>query len=607
MGGWPFFLLGGIKALLGRGLSIQKDWHMKIKSITFLTLFTLLKTLANAQPVFFDSLESPALKIRMAPGGAFPASGPIAPITYKYLNREVSLLFSGNTWFGWKQNQYRFAHFPLYYQPSQQMGGRPGPIEIGQTVINADSAANSWNRLFVCTKSEVNDFRHSFYMGYPLSNISSHILQWPGSRNPHLGFQVPMQMAPFIDVNGDGVYDPLQGDYPDLLGNQVAFSVTSLLKGVSTNIESSVGVMIKTEVILLPPTINDSYVNRVILVKQSFKNQTFEDLDTCNIGIWQDVDLGYPGDDFVQYDLPRVMGVTYNGDDYDESTAIHQGFEANPPAFGCSFLDSPVAFPNDGIDNDHDGSVDELDEKVSCSYFFNFTDLSIKTGFPQTISQAFNSLSGLWKDGTPLTYDLRNGISPLGTSIAGIFSAPACRYLYPGESDTTGFGVGGNLQNPQPLPPWIEESAGNPSRDRNSIMCAGPFSLASGQEVSLTYALLVSKPGMDTLGAAGGFNNLLADYDSLIAAYQTLTSIREQAPFSSITIGLTPNPAQTQTRISSTQPLTNHRYILRDMLGRTLMEGAADAPIQTGALPAGSYQVTVSGPAIHKSAILIRQ
>ena len=53
-----------------------------------------------------------------------------------------------------------------------------------------------------------------------LDDLIDAILAWPGRGNPHgaVGGFYATDLAPFVDVDGDGLYDATAGDYPDVRG-----------------------------------------------------------------------------------------------------------------------------------------------------------------------------------------------------------------------------------------------------------------------------------------------------------------------------------------------------------------------------------------------------
>ena len=99
----------------------------------------------------------------------------------------------------------------------------PGPV--GDT---ASGQVQYCKQVFVITRAAVNHFQTlSFPTSWNL--IDSSILDWPGKGNTFLDtfeqVNITSYLAPFVDVDGDGIYNPLKGDYPDFCGDDAIFFV----------------------------------------------------------------------------------------------------------------------------------------------------------------------------------------------------------------------------------------------------------------------------------------------------------------------------------------------------------------------------------------------
>lgn len=79
---------------------------------------------------------------------------------------------------------------------------------------------------------------------------------------------------------------------------------------------------------------NDELNNMTFYYNKIINRSTIR-LDSCFMAQWVDPDLGNYTDDFVGCDVPRGLGICYNGDDDDEGI---QGYGANPPSVGIDFL-----------------------------------------------------------------------------------------------------------------------------------------------------------------------------------------------------------------------------------------------------------------------------
>src|SRR5205823_238167 len=84
------------------------------------------------------------------------------------------------------------------------------------------------------------------------------------------------------------------------------------------------------------------------------------------IGIYTDVDLGNYLDDYVGCRVDGDYGFGYNADNDDEGA---MGYGVNPPMISVAVLKGPLADLNDGLDNNHNGVIDEPGEACMMNHF----------------------------------------------------------------------------------------------------------------------------------------------------------------------------------------------------------------------------------------------
>lgn len=332
--------------------------------------------------------------------------------------------------------------------------------------------------------------------------IPQSITDWPGNNNiPGYDFF----LAPFYDVNKDGVYNYLQGDYPYfdfhnefncratrsqfkpmLYGDETLWWVFNdngnthtEFNGQAMKMEiraQAFGYLMGNELDFMT-FYNYYFINRA--------NKTYNDV---YVGFWTDADLGDHSDDYVGCDVQRGMGYIYNGDNMD-GDGNGKTYGNNPPAWGLDFIRGMYCDANNsdygfsgvpgGCDESingqffNDGIVDN--ERMGMRHFMYFNNgLGIPSGNPNSAVEAYYYLRSYWRDGTHLTYGGTGFQWPPGTGIPADF-------MHPGSSDPCGFGIGG-----VPQPPWDEETANNTPSDRRFVMSSGPFTIEPGGFNELT-------------------------------------------------------------------------------------------------------------------------
>lgn len=381
-------------------------------------------------------------------------------------------IFSGALWFGGLDDQGQLMTAAMTYRQTG-VDFWPGPIDTA-TQHTTDSICRVFDRFWKLNRSEVEAFVQ--YHNSPTYTIPEAILTWPGNGNAAAG--QAHYLAPFNDVDGDGIYNPYNGDYPafalngmpdcntNLLGDQAIWWVFNDAANDHTETGSYEKFGMEVHATAFAFNTSDA-LNNATMYRYQVINRSTGSWNQMWMGHYVDIDLGYPFDDFVGCDVTRGMGYAYNGDANDGSsaTAASRTYGANPPAIGFDFLQGPIADVNDLIDNDRDSVLDEPGERIKLSMFKYYdSDFSV-TGNPEQSIAFYQFLQGKWKDGSQQTYgnNVWNGSTP-------------CKFMFPGDSDPYGWGTAGI---PQPI--WTESTVGHTPSDRRFLESVGPFTMSPGE------------------------------------------------------------------------------------------------------------------------------
>ena len=441
-------------------------------------------------------------------------------------------LFAGALWMGGfsPDNQLKLAAVRF-----RQVGNDywPGPLTTtGDASVTSETCIafdRTWKTrrqdaqlhdvYFTCLNDpdcEVNDI---FEDGYTIPPV---FFEWPAIGNVALGQS--LYLAPFFDYNGDGDYQPTDGDYPgyDLDGvidckNKFREDPVPLFgdeniwwvfndKG-NAHTESGglpIGMEIRAQAFAF--STNDE-VNNMTFYNYVLINQGTQTLLNTYFGQWVDVDLGCSDDDFVGCDVQRGLGYGYNGDNNDEGCNGYPGYGLQPPAIGVDFFEGPfqdydnidiplttnigdavdsLGIPYKGIGIGYGDGVED-NERFGMRAFLYHNNNSGVTGDPSVAIQYYNYLRAIWKDNSPNLYGGTGHISDPDADP----NTPAF-YMFPGDSDPLGWGTGGAVQGDV----WTEESEGNDPDDRRFIQSAGPFTLEPGAFNNVTVGVVWARaPG----------------------------------------------------------------------------------------------------------------
>lgn len=350
----------------------------------------------------------------------------------------------------------------------------PGPLSTVDASIT-DAECQEWDRHFKINNVDVLAHRAQYDPLNPTPDPNyltpTSISNWPGNgEEPQATI-----LAPFIDLDDDDLYEPGQGEYPDIRGDQAIWWVINDRGNIHTETGSEqIGMEIQSMAFAFQTA---DEINNMTFYQHTLINRSSNTLTDAYMGQWVDADLGFFQDDYVGCDVARGLGFCYNGDPIDD---LPTGYGANPPAVGTDFFEGPLSDANDGVDNDKDGVIDELDtiydpndttppltilaietERIIQSKFVYYNNDFSTIGNPENITHFYNYLIGLWKDGTPITYG--------GNGYGG---ATTTNYMFSDGTDP-------DFQPPVNSP-WNEQTAGNTPGDRRYIQSAGPFTLLPG-------------------------------------------------------------------------------------------------------------------------------
>ncbi len=260
----------------------------------------------------------------------------------------------------------------------------PGPI--------GGSAYHS-NYLFKFTSQEIAN--HIANYGRPGYTLDNKISSWPAIGDTTRG--EPFDLLPFVDVNNNQCYDPINGDYPAIMGDEAIYWINH----PDNNPKS-----LEFQGMLYAYSSPNLALDQSVYLRYTVINRSNTLIDSIKLGLFINGDLGNPGDDYVGCDTINNIVYFYNGDSFDDSYANPfaniNGYGTNIPTLGIKFIS------------------DSLDSHVSIG------SGNAVNGTPTSSSDWFNLLNAKWHDGTTIKYG-GDGLSSSGTSNA------VTKFMYTGD------------------------------------------------------------------------------------------------------------------------------------------------------------------------------
>ncbi len=458
-----------------------------MKKLTTLPLLAVT-SLLTAQTPNFDYLNINQVNAKIHSAGMMFSDTVNGGNGYEFPNGSgLSTYYNSGLWIGATD-----FNGQLYLAGQSEYSGKdyyPGPISDS---IWYNDAHQLWNNVWKVDKADIDLFvgmipclldpSCTLPPGY---TIPSSIMSWPAHGNMAHGQE--FQIAPFVDINNDGIYDPLAGDHPCIKGDQAIFTIFN----DDYTHEETGGQPLRVEIMALhyAYSSSDSALNNTIFSEYKITNKSINSYSDLHIGFYEDMDVGNAADDFVGCDIERNLGYSYNGTATDSPSS--NSYNGYVPAQGILLLKGPQ-MDNDNYDNmvgiASDQSIngcnfgDLIDDNerlgmTSFGYFSTTLPNNIY-GAPTTAAEYYSKLRGYWKDGTQYRYGGNGHFSdPNNTGIKTAF-------CFPDDSDTNYYLSSNGAQ----VPNWSETTESLTPGERGLLLSTGGISLSYGESVDLAIA-----------------------------------------------------------------------------------------------------------------------
>ncbi|MFA5418222.1 MAG: T9SS type A sorting domain-containing protein [Bacteroidales bacterium] len=490
-----------------------------------------------------------------------------------------STIFCNSFWIGGRDNNNNLC---IAAQRYKQVGWdyQAGPISNNYD----ENFKVRWNKLWKVDKSEVNYHKNNYWKEnyVPVPDI----INWPGNGDVNEGQLA--QLAPYFDQDHDGLYEPMQGDYPIIRGDQTVFFMFNddKIHGETGGNRLEVEIHGMAYAYYMPsnPVMDNSVYIHCDIINRS--NKTY---NNTYIGVFADTDIGFMFDDFVSSNVQNGSFITYNGDEID-GQGEPGSYGANPPAQSITVLAGPF-MDHDQADNPDGGcnySVNGLNfgdgivdnERLGMTGFMYFWNGgSGSQSDPQIAADYYNYLQMKWKDETKMQYGGTGHVGFSGTV------GPECNFMFPRNSDPTNWGSyclfpnAGYNQNGKY---WSEETGDNgnpnPPGDRRGLLSTGPFTFKPGDVQELEMAYVIGQGNDGPISSVGQLNeNLEAIFASVEAGDIVVPNAYLATPEYTANIDhvkLYPNPAWTSITFNC-HALANETiiYEIYSITGNRLIQG----------------------------------
>lgn len=515
---------------------------MPMLSRLLFTIYILASLSMNAQT--FTTLSTNNSSVFVTDNGYFFHDATNGAAGYEFPSGSgKTMIYSSSFWIGGKDinDQLKIAA-QRYYGSGDDFW--PGACELMTAdYVNPNPLGQT---LWKVSKAEIYD--HIVSYNQPGYIMPQDIMNWPAHGDTNVGSLGNGQayyLAPFVDYNNNGYYDPENGDYPCIHGDEEIYTIQNDKGDVHGSGGSAIGVEIHYAMYQFTsiPEFED-----VTFIEAKVYNRSTQTLFDTRFSNFVDFDLGNYLDDFIGCDSARNMMFIYNGDSDDEDNSGTIGYGATPPAMGVISLDQPMAF---------------------AGYTVNAAGPQFSD--PSVAIEYYNYMNGSWVDGSPW---LDNNFSPTN-------------FMYPSDpNDTTG---------------WSLVTEGALPNDFRGILTVDLGTFVPFMDTTLNFAYVPAQ-GTDNLNSVTALYNKV---DNLQAYWNANPDLHQSCFTSGVGINelpfdlvdIYPNPSQGLIHVILNESSSDASLTVVDLAGNVVYEkndlSSSKIDLEL-AVPDGVYFLTVT-------------
>ncbi|OSZ78744.1 hypothetical protein CAP35_10995 [Chitinophagaceae bacterium IBVUCB1] len=451
----------------------------------------------------------------------------------------------------------------------------PGPLFSATALPYAVS--QGWSKVWKVTASDINTFLST--TTHTVTNTPISILEWPAKNNPYAKgkagvlLSITTDMAPFVDANGDGEYNPLQGDFPRMKGDEMLWWVFNDNGATHNNSKgSSLGMQIRATAYGYN---RGTKVGNILFYEYLITNMSGIAYNNFRCALFNDAELGWYRDDYVGFDSVRRMGIAYNANSTDGS-GQPEAYGASIPVTGVTILQTPSDVGN---------------TYAPLANFMYYNNDNTLTGNPDSATQYNNYIRGMWRDGLIL----KNDFAGAGISSNGRTGSVNANYAYTGD--------------PKIKTQWSECASANTPADRRFVLSASDYSFGIGATTKFAFALVITDTSSNNYCDSVSFDNVKELADTAWKYYYAPPPALTVSSTEPLQLTAYPNPVKDMLFVNSIIDIKN--VLVYDVNGKkqnvSYNVSGKRTEINTIALPVGMYTLLISNGQDTYRSIFVKQ
>lgn len=330
-------------------------------------------------------------------------------------------IWASALWMGAYNNNKLYTAAMTYRQSGSDFW--PGPLDTATATISATNS-NNWDMMWNVKKADIEVFKADN------NRATVAIKTWPAHGNTAKG--EAKYLAPFVDVDKDGIYDYTKGDYPKIKGDQAIWWVFN--DALAEHTESGSDPMgVEIHAMAYAFESEDTTLNNTLFFEYDIINRSNKNYKDMLLGIWTDFDLGYAMDDAMGCDSAQSAYFCYNADPFDDGV---MGYGNRIPVQSVVFLQD------------------------SLKHFMTYNNEESNMGTPTGKEQHYNYLRSQMRNGDKLVNPVSN---------------KETKFAYSG--------------NPVTKSGWVME---NTEVDKRGLGSTGALTLEAGNKHTFSFAYVTT-------------------------------------------------------------------------------------------------------------------
>ena len=575
---------------------------MKIQyAFTFLIGLTANFAFGQTMPNY-ATLNTNNVKLVVSANGIIGYNPTFEKGSWMPANDSAGTIFSASPWISGTNAQGELL-ITTQYVFSENHSWFYGPLTQNTT---ADSAiSESFNHVWNIKQNEINThvaYYESLQNGttgtlFPNGyTIPADFLTWPAHGDVSLGYD--FNLAPFHDYNGDNLYNPQDGDYPTICGDECLYLI---INDIGNSPLPKMGNQVEMWIYAFD-TPNIPAVNNTFFAKFKFTNKSNQTYYNTRISQMNDLDIGNAFNDYSATDVAYGAVYAYTGTASDYSLSGAHSYGDVPTIESMLLLRGPL-LDADLIDNANYNNV--LAEALN-SYGergFGFGDgivdnersgLAGSVNYINSSNPVLGEPNGSYPTGH---YNLMLGKHIDGSDVLHPTTGNPANYWAPGNSDTYNEMVSTSEQ-------FTHSDNGLPPNDMRQLGTTLPFTYEPGESnfLDLAYVFAQAEPGssisVETVNVTF-MNTVKQFFNEELADCQVLempASVENITPSSIFSIY--PNPTSENLNITVSESFIGETYSLYNNVGQLVLTNkiqSTKTSLGVSNFAQGTYTLVIKG------------